>query len=127
MTYSTNLIRFAHAIAAAEGYYVKGSVPQRANNPGDLKPAEWMRTHGWTGEKTGAEGIAIFATPEDGWNILYHQLQLIVSKTSHVYVPTMTIAQMAAKWTDTQSGSWAVNVANQLGGHVTDVIGTLLV
>ena len=34
---SPKVIQFAHAIAQAEGYSLKGSIPQRCNNPGDLK------------------------------------------------------------------------------------------
>ena len=34
---SPRVVQFAHAIAQAEGFYVKGSIPNRCHNAGDLK------------------------------------------------------------------------------------------
>lgn len=107
--YSQQIQQFAQAIANAEGFFRPGSIPQRANNPGDLKVS------GWTGPTLGAEGIPCFDSPDEGWSRLYRQLQLIVDGRSHVYSLSMTIDQMGAKWTDTQPSSWASNVAAFLG------------
>ena len=32
----------ANAIATAEGFFVQGSLPERNNNPGDLRAAPWL-------------------------------------------------------------------------------------
>jgi len=33
----------ANAIATAEGFFVKGALPSRDNNPGDLRNAPWLQ------------------------------------------------------------------------------------
>ena len=33
----------ANAIATAEGFFVNGALPQRLNNPGDLRAAPWLQ------------------------------------------------------------------------------------
>lgn len=98
----------AKAIALAEGFYVSGSIPQRANNPGDL-------VEGDIGNGTLGAGITVFATPEDGWNALYNQVSKMLNGTSHIYSPNMTIAQVAGKYTATQQTAWANNVSGSLG------------
>jgi hypothetical protein len=108
---------FAVAIAREEGYYVAGSIPQKANNPGDLVIL------GWTGLKLGAEGISVLVSDSaddplplnGGWYKLYHELWLIEKGMSHVYNLDMTLTEMAQKWTDTQQDVWAANVAGFLG------------
>lgn len=109
-----SLYDLAQAIARAEGYGVPGAVPTRANNPGDLVPPNW------TGDTANSAGVAVFRSPDEGWAALYHQLALILSGRSHVYAPTDTIAQLAAKWTGgDQSDAWAANVVSalQAKGH----------
>ncbi len=98
--------QLAQAISHAEGFSVTGSVSQRAHNPGDLVLGD--RGHGTLGR----EGITVFPTDVDGWAALEHELDLIRSGHSHVYRKDMTIAQMAAKWTDTQQAAWALNVCD---------------
>jgi hypothetical protein len=108
---------FAQAIAHQEGFYVFGSIPHRANNPGDLV------IPGWTGLSLGRERISVLKSdsieepfpPDGGWFRLLHELWLIESGRSHVYTLDMTILEMAHKWTDTQQDDWARNVAGQLG------------
>jgi hypothetical protein len=96
------------AIAGAEGFGKAGTIPTRANNPGDLVIPNWQ------GSKLGSEGISVFASPLEGWNRLKFQLYLIGSEQSHVYNLDMTIADMAAKWTRTDPGIWATNVARSI-------------
>jgi hypothetical protein len=111
-TYSARLIDFARAIATAEGFYVPGSIPRIANNPGNLVIPNW------TGPTIGSERISMFSTVEEGWSRLYRQLQLIVSGTSRVYSLDMTIADMGNRWAPGGSanlpGAWASNVARVL-------------
>ncbi len=96
----------ARAIARAEGFYVQGSIPQTAHNPGDLKIPGSTNTI--------AGGITVFASDDAGWNALYKQLMMIVTGQSNVYNLDMSIAEMAARWTATQQGPWATNVAAAL-------------
>lgn len=104
--------KIAAAIAFAEGFYVSGSRPQRNNNPGDLE-------RDLTGKAVARDGpYVIYATAQDGWDALKHQVGLMF-EGSHVYKPSMTIAQIATHYTATQPNSWAFNVAQRLGVTVT--------
>lgn len=120
MNPSEKILRFAQAIAHAEGFGVPGTVPTRANNPGDLKIL------GWDGPVTGNESIPIFPTPEEGWNKLYKQLELIRDRRSHVYTLNMTIQEMANKYTGTQKIEWGSNVAKFLQVPITTTLKELL-
>lgn len=106
VSYPEPIKRFAEAVARAEGFYVPGSVPQRAHNPGDIKVV------GWVGPTIG--GISQFGSDSDGWNALYRQLYLILTGSSSRYNLDMTIADMARTWTVTQQTAWARNVASFL-------------
>jgi hypothetical protein len=111
---SPGVMRLAAAISVAEGYGADPSnAPTRANNPGSLKIAGYP--------VTGAEGISVFPTPQAGWNALYLQVQEILSGESKHYTSDMTIAQMAAEYTDTQGVNWAANVVATL--RITGVPG----
>lgn len=105
---------FANAIARAEGYGSAGTIPTRANNPGDLVLG---------GPSIGA-GITVFDTIEDGWNALYDQLAAIRDRRSGNFWPEMTIAQMGQTWAG--ASSWASNVAAALGVSTSTPIGSLL-
>jgi hypothetical protein len=107
VTYPAPIKRFAEAIARAEGFYVAGSIPQRAHNPGDLKMPNW------TGPTLGS-GISVFQSDGAGWSALYRQLWIIVTGSSGNYYLDMSIEQMAAKWTATEQSAWARNVAGFL-------------
>ena len=115
----------AQAIAEAEGFFVPGSIPARAHNPGDLTEGDFGDTGVYLTSSSGAK-IIVYATDQDGWNALYEKLQNIANGTSSVYSPDMTIAQFANKWTSTQQSSWAENVASSIGADINSVIGGLL-
>lgn len=106
----------AKAIAFAEGFGIKGAVPTRAHNPGDLKipgtPPEL---------KTGEEGITIFPDDESGWNALYSQLIRIQTSRSHIYRLDMTLSEFSTHWTDTQESSWLSNVIYKLRQEGYDI------
>jgi hypothetical protein len=96
----------AQAIAKAEGFYNFNSIPQRANNPGDLK----------LGAPTlGASGITIFESVDQGWNALYRQLGLIVNGQSAHYDLGMSIKAMGDVYEADPGDNWARNVAGFLG------------
>jgi hypothetical protein len=111
-TVTPAIAAFARAIATAEGFYVAGSIPRLANNPGNLVLPNW------TGKTLGSERISVFASVEEGWQRLYRQLALIVAGQSRVYSLDMTIAEMGNKWAPGGSmnlpGAWASNVARML-------------
>lgn len=101
--------RIADAIAYAEGFYVSDSRPQRNNNPGDL-----TRALGYP--SLGMDGIyVIFQTVQDGWNALRKQVQMMLDNTSTVYNSSMTIYEVAQRYTVTDQLAWATNVAQRLG------------
>lgn len=108
-TYSRQIVSLAQGIARAEGFYLQGSAPQRAHNPGAIK------VPGWNGPITGTEGISVFASDDVGWEALYRQLDLIATSRSGVYSLNMTLDEMARRWTATQQSAWAANVAFSLG------------
>lgn len=122
---SPGMETFAEAIAFAEGYSdqfgrsLPANIPARAHNPGDLK------IPGWKGSTLGT-GISVFSSDAEGFARLYFQLNLILSGQSRVYKPTDTISQMAAKWTATDKGAWAANVAGFLGTSTDAQVGPLL-
>jgi hypothetical protein len=124
---TNGLQKFAQAIARAEGYGIPNAIPTVANNPGDLVIPNWKLG-------TLGSGISIFdpdtaqqpVQPNGGWFRLYNQLYLISSGASKIYSVNDTIAQMAAKWTETDQDSWAKNVADFLGVDVETSIGTIL-
>lgn len=100
----------ANGIATAEGYNVPGSIPDIANNPGDLKIGD-------VGYGTQPNGITNFADPEAGFAALNHQVQLIQSGNSTVgYTPDMSINEVAQLYTggDNPTG-WADTVAKAAG------------
>ncbi len=68
-----SLTDLAAAIATFEGFFKPGSVAQRNNNPGNLRA-------GPSAIGTDANGYAIYATPQDGWNDLYRQIGLDASR-----------------------------------------------
>jgi hypothetical protein len=106
--YPSSVVAFAQAIAKAEGFGVPGKIPTLANNPGDLV------IPGWTGARLGA-GISVFSSPNEGWDRLYKQLNLILAGRSAQYSLDDTIESMAAKWTRTDPTTWALIVSSDLG------------
>jgi len=99
--------RIARAIAAAEGFYVSGSRAARQHNPGNLRSSP-------TAIRTDS-GFAVFATDAAGWAALENQVAAMFDGRSQFYRPSMTILEMAARYTATEQGAWARNVAEQLG------------
>jgi hypothetical protein len=100
--------KIADAIAFAEGYFTADSRPRRNNNPGDLERDLTGKGVGWDGP------YVIYATPEDGRSALEHQVRLMFAG-SHIYNPSMTIAEIAHHYTSTDQAAWAGNVASYLG------------
>ena len=107
----SNIQRLAQAIAKAEGFYTKGTIPQRCFNPGDIKAV-----HGWTypghvGVCKG--GLIRFKNATYGWQALYGQLEKVAARESKVYTPEMTLNQAAHKYAGDWR-TWARNVAHNI-------------
>lgn len=107
----------AAAIAQAEGYNVPGSIPARANNPGNLE-------NGNIGYGTitaaGGQQITIYPPGDAGMAALENQINLMVSGQSSNYTPDMSIAQVGSIYSGDSSGTWANNVASALGVSPSD-------
>lgn len=115
---STAAQKIAKAIARAEGFYAQGSLPQRANNPGNLERGDIG--YGMISGKT------IYPSPGQGWNALYAQVQAMLDGSSQYYDPTMTISDIAPIYTGNDNSiSWAQNVADSLGVDVDTPIGQI--
>jgi hypothetical protein len=113
MTPETLIQAFATAIAKEEGFYVQGSVPQRANNPGDLTDdgdvgMGVIATSGPQGAK-----ITIYPTVEAGWAALTKKVARMLNGGSAVYTPDLTITEVGLKYSGT--AQWGANVAAMLG------------
>lgn len=101
----------AHAIAKAEGFGQRGTIPTRYHNPGDLKTIRGYRYPGQVG--VGKGGHVIFRNDKAGWAALEHQIEKIEAGTSR-YSVNMTLRELGKKY----AGNWRVwskNVAHSLG------------
>lgn len=112
----------AQAIALAEGFNVNGSIPQRANNPGDITDVG-QNFSGDTGQRIG-QNIIVFATPSDGWNALYSQVNLILSGSDPLYPSTDTLSMVGGTYAN-DPVNWPANVASVLGVSVNTTLGEI--
>lgn len=67
-----SVVDLANAIATFEGFYKPGTIAARNNNPGNLRAG--------IGQAGVDGGFAVFNAPADGWNALYHQINLDASR-----------------------------------------------
>jgi hypothetical protein len=119
MTVSPTIRRIGEAIATAEGFYVEGSRPARNHNPGDL-------TLDLTGKAVGQDGaFVVYGSDVDGFQALYTQVGLMVSGLSEHYNPSMTISQIAQRYSPDGWQAWASNVAGYLGVDVDTPLGDI--
>ena len=102
---------FAHAIAKAEGFERRGTIPARYHNPGDLKAVAGYSLPGQVG--IGKAGHVRFRNDAAGWAALTHQINKIIAGDSR-YNVNMTLKEFSKKY----AGNWRVwskNVAHNLG------------
>jgi hypothetical protein len=112
----------AHAIAKAEGFGTRGTIPQRYHNPGDLKTIRGYKYIGQIG--TGKGGHAIFRSDAAGWAALIHQIEKMCGDSGR-YSPQMTLVDVAKKY----AGNWRLwskNVAHNLGVPATTTLAECL-
>jgi len=119
----SNVERFAHAIARAEGFYRRGTIPNRYHNCGDLKAVKGFTYPGQVGIGKGRH--VIFANDAAGWNALYHQINKMISGESRHYSPQMTINQIARFYAGNWR-QWARNVSHNLGVPSTTTLAEVL-
>jgi hypothetical protein len=113
VTSDTLIQAFASAVAHEEGFYVAGSVPQRANNPCDLTDdgdvgCGVIQTTGAAGAK-----ITVYPNVEAGWQAAYKKFGRMLNGASEVYLLSMTIQQVGMKFSG--DATWGKNVAARLG------------
>ena len=103
-TYSAAVIAFARAFNVAEE---GGNVDPRTHNPGNLENGD-IGLGLWN-------NITIYPNDAAGWDAFYHKIDNILAGRSLVYSPSMTISQLAHKYTATEQDAWAHNVSTVLG------------
>lgn len=110
---------FAHAIAKAEGFYIRGTVPSRYHNPGDLTCPRF--THCYDGQRgVSKRGYVIFRNDAAGWSALKQQLTSIINGTSKKYDLRMTFAQMGHIYACDRR--WARKITGWLGVDLTTTL-----
>lgn len=113
---ATLATKLARAIATAEGFFVVGSLPNRINNPGDMK----LGDKGWgvQQEKTvypKADFNSTISDRADGASALRRQCIAMLTGSSHVYSPSDTFAAVSVKWTGgDKPGPWCKIVTDNL-------------
>ena len=117
---SPRVVQLAHAIAQAEGFNLKGSIPARCANPGDLKGTHFP---GQIGVCKG--GHARFRNAAAGWAALYNQVQKIADGTSTKYTPRATFRQVAKTYAQNYR-PWLKIVTKTLQVDENDEVGQFL-
>lgn len=85
--------KFATAIARTEGFFVKGTIPNRYHNPGDIRAEKLHVYPGQVG--LSKRGYVIFKNDAWGWAALERQIQKVIDGTSTKYTQDMTMLQIA--------------------------------
>jgi hypothetical protein len=119
------IVLLATAIATAEGFYNKNPnvIPRRGHNPGDLTVAFGQANDG----VLNSEGVLAFSDDNAGWTALKTEARMMLDGTSRIYSPSMSVRQVATKYTGGDaSGSWADNAAKVLGISADQTLGDFL-
>jgi hypothetical protein len=101
----------ARLMSDEEGFNILGSIPQRQNNPGDLRHAP-----GETHPPDEPDSVGSFATPAEGWAMEERQLQLYAKRG-------LTIAEMVNEYappTDSNNTSAYLAFICKGGGWTPD-------
>jgi len=116
--------QLAVAISQAEGFGVKGAVPTRYHNPGDIRTFRpGVHYPGQVG--INRQSYVIFRNDKAGFAALENNLRMIVTGQSSYYGADMTINRMARLYA-TKWRIWAKNVAKNLDVPPTTKLATLL-
>jgi hypothetical protein len=110
----------AHAIAKAEGFGVKGAVPTRYHNPGDIRTFK-VGVH-YAGQiGVNKQGYVIFKNDAAGFAALRANLRKMAAGESQYYGREMTIVSVAKLYA-TKWRTWSKNVAKNLGVSPTTTL-----
>src|SRR5271165_3492446 len=94
--FATPVSKLTHAIAKAEGFYKKGTLPNRYHNPGDIRS---KLRHAYPGQiGLNKHGYVIFRDDASGWAALTAQIDKIISGESTKYNVNMTLNEFARKY-----------------------------
>lgn len=104
------------AIAMAEGANIKGDVPDRLNNPGDISDG----SHTFPFEHHSGSDVTHFFDKKTGWEWLHNKIWRIKNGISHNYKPTFTWTQIAHEWAG-DSQDWLNNITRELKVKPTDI------
>lgn len=102
--------QFSWAIAKQEGFFIKGTIPSRLHNPGDLKAVYGYRFPGQVG--TDRHGHVIFRNDNAGWAALQNQVRKMCASEGK-YSADMSIQQIGRKYAKDWK-RWSANVAGYL-------------
>lgn len=97
--------KLAEAIAHEEGFFIPGSLPNRSNNPGDLRHSPHSFHNG------DPNAIGQIDTVQDGWADLERQLQIYANRG-------LTVAQCIFEYappTENNSAAYLAYVINYVG------------
>jgi hypothetical protein len=100
----------AKAIARAEGFYVKSTIPNRLHNPGDIRSHS---LHAYPGQIGLKHGYVVFKNDRAGWVALEHQITRMAEGSSKIYNVNMTLNQFSHRYAE--SPTWVKNVSSILG------------
>lgn len=114
------VIKFARAIAHAEGFGLPGKIPTRCHNPGDLAEGD-MGNGTARSVGIGAADITIFATDSDGWAALYRQVRKILSGASRYYTLDMSLLKLGSVYAESPV-AWGTNFAEHFGVETTTTL-----
>ena len=104
------------AIAIAEGYGKKDSIPTKFCNPGDISDG----CNIFPFEIHSGSKVVKFPSHEEGWTRLYNKILNASKGLSHVYLPSMTWRAFARMY----AGNWEVwlkNVCHELNVDYDDI------
>ena len=108
---SGNVYELAHAIARTEGFYTKGTIPNRTHNPGDIRAVSAHQFPGQVG--INSKRYAIFRNDAAGFGALYHQLEKVEAGESRFYSADITMRQFSKTYAEVNV-MWLHNVCSML-------------
>ena len=101
------VLRWAQAMAKAEGFGPPQNLPTRINNPCDLELGD--RGFGTQAGKT------VFNDLADGWAAACHESWLMLTGNSHFYNPIKTFLQIAVLYTGNDNAqAWATTASGAI-------------
>ena len=111
------MTKLAQLIATQEGFFVTGTLPQRNNNPGDLRHSP-NSTH-----PCEPDDIGVIDTVEHGWDDLERQLRLYADRGLNLEDSIYEFAPPADGNDSVAYLAFVLNGLNGLNGEYGDIEG----